>query len=314
MQVTMDKSRIGALACAIAAIWGCSSLPDRVETLEQARSDVRTLEQDPLASEAASTQLAAAHEAIQAADKAYEERESLELVEHKAYVAQRNVDIAKQRIAQAHAKQEIASSESERNRVLLESREREATALEERNRAAQLRNEELASRAEALEAQAEQAQSQAEQAAARSAELEAALTDLQAQRTERGLVLTLGDVLFDTEQATLKAGADRTLDRLASFMTEYPQRQVAIEGHTDSRGSDEYNRDLSKRRADAVRDALVERGVEAQRIRSLGLGETYPVAGNDTPGGMQQNRRVEIVISDESGKFPAGQRSATASN
>jgi outer membrane protein OmpA-like peptidoglycan-associated protein len=304
----MDKRlKIGALACAIAAIWGCSSLPDRVETLEQARSDVRTLEQDSLASEAASTQLAAAHDALQEADRAYEDRESLELIEHHAYVAQRNADIAKQRIAQAHATQQIASSEAERNRVLLESREREAAALAERNEA-------LQTRAQALESQAEQAQSEAEQAAARNAELEAALSDLQAQQTERGLVLTLGDVLFDTAQATLKAGADRTLDRLASFMTEYPQRQVAIEGHTDSRGSDEYNRDLSKRRADSVRDALVERGVQAQRIRSVGLGEAYPVAGNDTPGGMQQNRRVEIVISDESGQFPAGQRTATASN
>jgi outer membrane protein OmpA-like peptidoglycan-associated protein len=298
-----NELRIGALACALGAIWGCSSLPDRVETLEQARSDVRTLEQDPLASEAASAPLAAAREAIQEADEAYEERESIELIEHQAYVAQRNADIAKQRIAQAHAKQQIASSEAERNRVLLESREREAVALEERNRAAELRNEELASRAEAL-------QSQAEQAAARNAELESALSELQARQTERGLVLTLGDVLFDTAQATLKAGADRTLDRLAAFMMEYPQRQVAIEGHTDSRGSDDYNRDLSKRRADAVRDALVERGVTSQRIRSVGLGEAYPVAGNDTAGGMQQNRRVEIVISDESGQFPAGQRTA----
>ena len=131
---------------------------------------------------------------------------------------------------------------------------------------------------------------------------------------ERGLVLTLGDVLFDTAQATLKAGADRTLDRLSSFMMEYPDRQVAIEGHTDSRGSDDYNRDLSKRRADAVRDALVDRGVQSQRIRSVGLGEAYPIAGNDTAGGMQQNRRVEIVISDESGNFPAGQRTVSASN
>jgi outer membrane protein OmpA-like peptidoglycan-associated protein len=302
-----NKLKIGGLACIMAVIVGCSSLPDRVDTLEQARSDVRTLEQDTLASEAASTQLAAAHDALLQADRAYEERESLELIEHYAYVAQRNADIARQRIAQSHARQEIASSETERNRVLLESREREAAALA-------ARNEELQSRAETLASQAEQAQSQAEEAAARNAELEAALSELEAKRTERGLVLTLGDVLFDTAQATLKAGADRTLDRLAAFMMEYSERQVAIEGHTDSRGSDEYNRDLSKRRADAVRDALVERGVDSQRIRSVGLGEAYPVASNDTPAGMQQNRRVEIVISDESGNFAAGQRTATASN
>jgi outer membrane protein OmpA-like peptidoglycan-associated protein len=89
-------------------------------------------------------------------------------------------------------------------------------------------------------------------------------------------------------------------------MRDYPDRQVMIEGHTDSRGSDDYNRDLSERRADAVRDALVDRTIDAGRIRSVGLGEIYPVASNDSSAGQQQNRRVEIVISDEQGAFPSG--------
>jgi outer membrane protein OmpA-like peptidoglycan-associated protein len=103
------------------------------------------------------------------------------------------------------------------------------------------------------------------------------------------------------------------MDRLAQFMRDYGERQVKVEGHTDSRGDETYNIGLSERRARAVRDALVERGIDAQRIRTIGLGEGYPVASNDTQAGMQQNRRVEIVISDEQGNFPAGtERTATA--
>jgi outer membrane protein OmpA-like peptidoglycan-associated protein len=135
---------------------------------------------------------------------------------------------------------------------------------------------------------------------------------LQAKQTERGLVLTLGDVLFDTAQSTLKPGAGSTVDRLAQFMRDYPDRQVMIEGHTDARGSDEFNRSLSERRANAVRDALVARSIDGRRIRSVGLGEAYPVAGNDSAGGMQQNRRVEILISDENGAFPVGSERTVA--
>jgi outer membrane protein OmpA-like peptidoglycan-associated protein len=308
------RIRTGLLATALAAIYGCSSLPDRVDSLEQARADVRRLEQDQLASEVASTELAAAHNAIEEADDAYENKEPIEIIEHKAYVAQRYADISKQRIAEGHAKQQIAEGELERNRVLLAAREREADALVEQNRVAEARNLEAEQRASALESETETLESQAAAAAERARALESELADLQAKQTERGIVLTLGDVLFDTAQATLKAGAASTLDRLAQFMRDYPDRQVMIEGHTDSRGSDDYNRGLSERRADAVRSGLVDRNIAAARIRSVGLGELYPVASNESDAGMQQNRRVEIVISDEQGAFPSGsERTAAAS-
>ena len=116
-------------------------------------------------------------------------------------------------------------------------------------------------------------------------------------------MLTLGDVLFDTGEATLKPGAATTIDRLAQFMRDYPERSVRIEGHTDAAGSEETNQSLSERRAQAVREALVARGLESARIDTLGLGEARPIAGNDTPGGRQQNRRVEIVVSDSQGVF-----------
>jgi outer membrane protein OmpA-like peptidoglycan-associated protein len=307
------RIRMGLLASAIAALCGCSSLPDRVDSLEQARADVRRLEQDQLAREVAATELSSARQAIEQADDAYENKEPLEIVEHKAYVAQRYADISKQRIAEGHAKEQIAAGELERNRVLLAAREREADALAEQNRVAEARNLEAEQRNSTLESQAETLQGQAAAAAARARELESELADLQAKQTERGIVLTLGDVLFDTAQATLKPGAASTLDRLAQFMRDYPDRQVMIEGHTDARGSDEFNRSLSERRADAVRDALLDRNIEVQRVRAVGLGEAYPVASNDSDAGMQQNRRVEIVISDERGAFPSGsQRSAGA--
>ena len=302
-----------SLAAAIAVIVGCSGLPEQVEPLEQARADISKLEQDPLANQAASSDLAAARDALQQADNAYRDKEELEVIEHYAYLAQRHADVGEQRIEEAHAKETVAQGELERNRVLLQSREREAARLEEQNRIAQSRNQEAEQRNLALASQAEAAQRQAADASNRAQQLESELSNLQAKQTERGLVLTLGDVLFDTAQATLKPGAASTMDRLAEFMRDNGGRQVKVEGHTDARGDETYNIGLSERRATAVREALLERGIEAQRIRTIGLGEGYPVASNDTQAGMQQNRRVEIVISDEQGKFPAGtERTATA--
>ncbi|OEY65887.1 OmpA family protein [Marinobacter sp. X15-166B] len=128
---------------------------------------------------------------------------------------------------------------------------------------------------------------------------------LQAEKTERGMVLTLGDVLFDVNKADLKAASARTIDRLAEFMAEYPERRVRIEGYTDSTGDAGYNQQLSERRALAVRDALQARGIASSRIEYQGYGEQYPVVSNDTASGRQQNRRVEIVISDQDGRLQA---------
>ncbi len=119
---------------------------------------------------------------------------------------------------------------------------------------------------------------------------------MKAKQTERGIVLTLGDVLFDSGRADMKAGALRTLEQLAAFLKENPERDVVIEGHTDSVGSVEFNQALSERRALTVKDALVERGIAASRVTAVGFGPTKPLVGNDTPAGRQQNRRVEIVL------------------
>jgi outer membrane protein OmpA-like peptidoglycan-associated protein len=119
------------------------------------------------------------------------------------------------------------------------------------------------------------------------------------------VVLTLSDVLFDTDEADLKPGAGSAIAQLAELLDEYPDRRLRIEGHTDSRGSDAYNRELSKERAAAIADALTNRGVSRSRLEIVGMGEAYPVATNETAAGRQQNRRVEIVISEPDGDFPA---------
>lgn len=128
------------------------------------------------------------------------------------------------------------------------------------------------------------------------------LKDLQAKQTDRGLVLTLGDVLFDTGKATLKPGAYTTIDRLAQVLNSSHGSHVVIEGHTDSMGSDTMNQALSQQRALAVESALRERGVPADQIRSVGKGETTPVASNDTASGRQANRRVELIFSQDSSR------------
>lgn len=129
------------------------------------------------------------------------------------------------------------------------------------------------------------------------------ISALQAQQTNRGLVMTLSDVLFDTGKATLKPGSDRDLDRLAQALRANPNTRVKIEGYTDSVGSDSYNQSLSESRAEAVADALRVRGVSDSQLKAQGFGKEYPVATNSTPAGRQQNRRVEIVFSDQSGRF-----------
>lgn len=128
------------------------------------------------------------------------------------------------------------------------------------------------------------------------AELQRQIDLLEAKTTERGLVLTLGNVLFATGRADLKPGATTSLDKLVSFLNQYPDRNAVIEGHTDNVGTSTSNQDLSQRRADSVNTYLLQHGISPQRLNASGMGEDQPVADNDTENGRQQNRRVEIII------------------
>ena len=259
-----------------------------------------------------------AREAVTRAETARLQRADAERVEHLGYLALQTVRIAEETARLTRAGRDVEAAREERQRVQLEARTAEAEAAQRRAEAAQRRAETEAARAAAERAEAERqrqeaerqraeaqaAQRRAEVALRRAQELADQVNDLQARLTNRGLVLTLGDVLFDTGQATLKEGGLRAVDRLVTFLTDYPDRRVLVEGFTDEVGSEESNQRLSERRAAAVREALLARGVGADRVATRGFGEAYPVASNASPAGRQQNRRVEIVISDESGAIP----------
>lgn len=274
----------------------CASAPSKNDQLDQARAQVQTLSQDPLAAQAASRELNAARGELQQAESALEKKRPPEEVTHLAYLATRHAEIGQARIAEARARERVAQGEADRNRVLLEARTREAEAAKSQAQSNAMAAE--AARQEALAARAD-AETAAQQLAA-----------LQAQQTRRGMVMTMGDVLFDTGKATLKPGADLTLNRLGDFLQQNPDTRIIVEGHTDSRGSDEYNQRLSQERSQSVANALASRGVTADRVQVVGRGEGYPVASNDDVAGRQQNRRVEIIFSDPKGQFAAGANEA----
>jgi outer membrane protein OmpA-like peptidoglycan-associated protein len=120
-----------------------------------------------------------------------------------------------------------------------------------------------------------------------------------AQVTREGnlLAITLkGDVTFDTDSTVVRPGLHNEIDRIAQVMVQYPETQIIVQGHTDSTGGAEYNQNLSERRAEAVKNLIIQRGVSPYRITSIGYGESQPVATNATAVGRQMNRRVEIRI------------------
>lgn len=292
-----SSNQFGAslLLVAAATLAACASAPKTVPEVEAARAQIDRVAQAPLAREAAAARLDKAQQALTSAE-ANVQAKKVDLAKQDAYIANRNALIAEQQIAELYAHRQVEQGEAARNRVLIEARERET----QQARAA----------TEAARAQAAAADAAAQSADAQAQQLRQELLEMQAKQTERGMVITLGDVLFDTGQAELKPGALNTVERLAGFLNEHPDLRVLIEGHTDSRGSADYNLGLSERRAAAVRAALGARGIDGSRIQARGLGKDYPVASNDSREGQQQNRRVEIVFSDKKGEFPRGAQRA----
>ena len=261
--------------CAVLA--ACATTNPTTDTsVADARAAIEQLAAQPDAAQKAGKPLQDARDILAQADEAAAHHKSNVEVSHLAYLAHRQADLGEAILAEAHAREQVAKAEAERNRILLAARERDVAAANQR----------------AAQAQQE-------------------LAEMQAKQTDRGMVMTLGDVLFDTGKDTLKPGAELNMDRLSKYLQESSGTKIIVEGHTDNRGSDEYNEDLSNRRAQAVAKALQSRGISADRIEAVGRGKNYPVASNDNAAGRQQNRRVEIVFSNPQGQFqPGAERSS----
>jgi outer membrane protein OmpA-like peptidoglycan-associated protein len=246
---------------------------------------VPQVEQSPRAGVAAAD-ISNARKSLEAANHLAEAKGKRADIEYEANNAVTSAQIANEKILTAQAKEEIANGTAQRQAVLMQARERES------QRSAD---------------QAGEANRQADASAQRVDSLEAELADLKVQKTERGLVLTLGDVLFDTGQATLKSSSYGTLDRLATALREKSARKVLIEGHTDNVGSDESNQGLSERRAQSVQSALMQRDVARSQVTALGKGENFPIASNDSADGRQSNRRVELIFTEGQTRAAADQ-------
>jgi len=276
------------------AMAGCASTPKSNDTLESARSVVQAAEADPNASKYAAVDLQTAKSDLAVADAAFMRHDEASIAQP-AYMAGQNARLAQLRGAAKADDARVAAGQAERDSIVLAAR---TNQVDSANRA-----KDAANRA------SDDAKSARDQATENSARLQAEVDALKAKPTDRGLVLTLGDVLFETGSSTLSSGAGRNMDRLVQFLTDHPERLVQIDGFTDSVGTDSFNQDLSQHRADAVRYQLVSRGISSTRIATQGYGKAFPVASNSESSGRQLNRRVEVVIGSDSGTAIAARRS-----
>ena len=287
---------------------------------DQIRLEARTAEADAAKKRAILAQQTADQRAAALAEASAQSKRDQALIA--ARLAELEEAKKQAAIAQLAADQQAAAlaeaaAKAERDQALIAARMAEVEEAKKQTAMAQLDADQRAEALAAAQKQAELAQQDADQRAAALAEAtakaeqaqaliaqqEMQLKELNAKKTDRGMVITLGDVLFNTNQAQLSAGGINNVTKLAGFLKKYPQRKVLIEGHTDSTGSASYNQALSERRAEAVQKALAELGIDGGRIAMRGYGESSPVANNETAAGRQLNRRVEIVLSDDSGNI-----------
>jgi len=256
-----------------------------------------------------------AQQAIGTAQTAVGQHQNQEYVNGVSSIALRTAQTAEANDARVMAARQADSLRTARlNRLLLlteaqrnslaqqqQLSQEEIAALRQRNMlvgqqadSLRVQNAVVSQQADSLRQVAEQANAALAQALTQLRSLVVEITNL--RETSRGLVISLSDILFDVDKATLKPGADQNVRRIAAILKQYPDKQISVEGHTDNTGTDAHNQALSESRAASVRAALVAGGVDASIITSKGLGESQPVATNATAAGRQQNRRVEIVV------------------
>lgn len=244
-------------------------------TLEEARKVVHTTGSNADVARYAQLELKSATDTIEQADQVWRKSGDDAEVRHLAYLATHRAQNA-ELVAQARvAEDAVGKARTEADQLRLQARTRQLESAEARAAAAQAEN----------------------------AALQQRLREMEAQQTERGLLVTLGDVLFEFGKSDLLASASPRMDKLAEFLQQYPDRNLRIEGYTDSVGSESFNQKLSEQRAAAVQSALVSRGVSPMRITAVGYGKSHPVASNSNAEGRAMNRRVEVVIADDKGNL-----------
>jgi outer membrane protein OmpA-like peptidoglycan-associated protein len=294
-------SRNTLIAAGVASILlaACASVPTKPDGAADARNRLVQLQSDPNLATRAPVAIAAAEAAVHTAEQPQPDKE---LAAYRVYIANAKVDTARADAETRFEEDQRVTLTAQRESARLDARTREANAAKLQAAAAQAEGAAQKSQADSARADAQSANSAAEFAALTSerqaADYQRQIDALQAKVTDRGLVLTLGDVLFSTGRADLKSGSSGNLNKLVAFLGKYPERTAAIEGYTDSVGSEDYNQALSERRAAAVRSYLIAQGIDSARLSASGQGERSPVAGNDTAEGRQQNRRVEVIINN----------------
>jgi outer membrane protein OmpA-like peptidoglycan-associated protein len=283
MKRVKSVSVVGVFIASALVLSACVTTPVVPQGAAEARSKLTALQNDPQLVERAPMEIREAEAAVRKAEKPLPEAEA-ELARHRVDVADRKVEIARARAETRYAEDQRVRLAEERDAARLKARTREA----------------------------DRARTEADKARAEAADMQRQIEELEAEATDRGLVLTLGDVLFATGSARLQGGADRNLGKLAAFLNKHPERRVLIEGHTDSVGSAAYNRELSRQRAESVRSYLVGQDIAARRLTVAGMGMDRPVASNETAMGRQQNRRVEIIIENQAQSGLGTDQSASA--
>ncbi|GGC82649.1 OmpA family protein [Undibacterium terreum] len=284
------------LLAAGALLSACSSVPQNNSALEDAKRDFAMTQSNPTVARLASAELKQASDALDQANTAWTKKESLQKVDNLAYVAKQKTANAREVAKAKSAEESVADAKQQQDQIRLQQRTLEAD---------KARMDADAAKTQAALAQndAANAQRQKMDAEEHARQLQAQLNDLSAKKTERGLVITLGDVLFAVDKADLTPDGMMTVQKLGLILQQNPQRVVVVEGHTDSTGTAAHNQYLSERRANSVLIALMGMGIARDRVVTQGYGMKYPVASNDTAANRQLNRRVEIVLSEDDGKI-----------
>lgn len=263
LSCTLFHPRSSPIAIILAStifIFGCATAMKSPDGAIAARNSLIKLQNNPELAQRVTVAIRQADIAVTQAETPIKDKA---LSDHLVFIAGREVEIA-------WAQAETRSLEDKRSAL---SSQRDSARLDARTR-------------------------EADKAHSDSDELRRQIAELNAQKTERGLVVTLGDMLFETGKSQIKGSAAENLYKLTSFLKSYPDRSLLIEGHTDNVGSPENNMLLSQRRADAVRVHLLEQGINTNRLSATGKGENYPVATNESISGRALNRRVEVIIAD----------------